>query len=90
MSVNVELSSFFGRYTDNHLHIKVEGSTTGECLDDLIRQFPKLKRLLFDKYGNFHHGYDLFVNGESVYPMGLKKPVKDGDKMNVVFIIQGG
>lgn len=90
MSVDVEISSIFGRYTDNVLNMKVEGKTVRECLHDLVRQFPRLKKMLLDKDGNLMHSYDFYINGESVYPKDMNKPLKDGDKLNVLFVIHGG
>ena len=90
MSVNVEISSILGRYTGNVLKMKVEGKTVRECLHDLVRQFPDLKRMLLDKDGNLMHSYDYFINGETVYPKDMSRPLKDGDKLNVVFVILGG
>jgi molybdopterin converting factor small subunit len=90
MSVNAEISSVFGRYTGGVLNMKVEGKTVRECLHDLVRQFPKLKRMLLNKDGNLMHSYDFFINGESVYPKDMNLPLKDGDKLNVVYVIHGG
>ena len=90
MSVEIELASIFGSYTDNKLNINVEGKTVGECLEDLFRQFPKLKELLITKSGKLHRSYDVYINGKSAYPKEMEKPVKDGDKLNIVFIIYGG
>jgi len=90
MSVEIELSSIFARYSNNQLNIKVEGNTVGECLNDLIRQFPNLEKMLLNKDGKLQHVYDVYINGESAYPMEMTKPVKDGDKLNIVFIIHGG
>jgi len=90
MSAEIELSPIFARYSNNQLNIKVEGSTVGECLNDLIRQFPNLEKMLLNKEGKLQHAYDVYINGESAYPMEMKKPVKDGDKLNIVFIIHGG
>jgi molybdopterin converting factor small subunit len=90
MSVDVEISSIFGRYTDGVLNMKVEGKTVRECLHDLVKQFPKLKRMLLDKDGNLMHSYDFFVNGQSVYPKDMNHPLKDGDKLNVLYVIHGG
>ncbi len=90
MSVDVELSSIFGVYTDNVLNMKVEGKTVRECLHDLVKQFPKLKKMLLDKDGNLMHSYDFFINGASVYPRDMNKPMKDDDKLNVVYVIHGG
>ncbi len=90
MSAEIELSPIFARYSNNQLNIKVEGSTVGECFSDLIRQFPNLEKMLLNKEGKLQHAYDVYINGESAYPMEMKKPVKDGDKLNIVFIIHGG
>jgi len=90
MSAEIELSSILGRYTNKQLNIKVEGSTVGECLDDLFRQYPDLKKMLINSEGKLHRSYDIYINGASAYPMEMKKPVQDGDKLNIVFIIYGG
>ncbi|OGN98186.1 MAG: hypothetical protein A2Y89_02360 [Chloroflexi bacterium RBG_13_51_18] len=70
--------------------MKVEGKTVRECLHDLVRQFPDLKRMLLDGDGNLMHSYDYFINGESVYPKDMNRPLKDGDKLNIIFVIHGG
>lgn len=90
MSVNVEISPIFGRFTNDVLNMKVEGKTVRECLHDLVRQFPDLKKMILDKDGNLMHSYDFYINGENVYPRDMSKSLKDGDKLNVVFIIHGG
>jgi molybdopterin converting factor small subunit len=68
----------------------VEGKIVREALHDLARQFPKLKKILLDKEGNLMHSYDFFINGESVYPRDMARPLKDGDKLNILFVIHGG
>ena len=90
MSVDVEISSILSRYTGGVLNIKVKGKTVRECLHDLGQQFPELKRMLLDKDGDLMHSYDYFINGENVFPKDINQPLKDGDKLNVVFIIHGG
>jgi sulfur carrier protein ThiS len=90
MSVEIHISQYFSPYTNNQQVAKVNGSTVGECLNDLTKQFPALKQVLFDKKGRLYHYYDVFINGESVYPNVQQAPVKDSDKLNIVWIIQGG
>ena len=90
MSVQIELSSIFGRFTGNQLNIAVDGKTIKECLQDLVRQFPDLKKLLLNQEGNLQSTYEYFVNGESQYPRDMNKPLKDGDKLNIVYVIHGG
>jgi len=90
MSVEMHISSYFSPYTNNQQVARVNGSTVDECLNDLAKQFPALKQVLFDKKDKLYHYYDVFINGESVYPDVQTAPVKDGDKLNIVWIIQGG
>ena len=51
-------------------------------------EFPNLK--LFDTDGELLAYLDVYVNGESAYPEGLKKPVKDGNELSVILMIGGG
>jgi molybdopterin converting factor small subunit len=90
VSVEIQLSSIFGRFTDNKLTFQVEGKTVGECLKELFKQYPKLEGLLLNREGELQRAYDVYINGESAYPKEMKKKVKDGDKLNIVFIIYGG
>jgi len=90
MSVNIELSAPFGIYTDNNLNTKVEGENVREALHDLNRQYPKLKKVVLNEKGDLMHTYDFFINGQSVYPKNMSQPLKDGDKLNILYIIHGG
>jgi molybdopterin converting factor small subunit len=90
MSVDVELSSAFGIYTDDKLNFQVQAQTVREALHDLVKQSPKLKRVLLNKDGDLQQTYDFFINGQSVYPKNMTKPLNDGDKLNVLYLIHGG
>ena len=90
MSVQLEVSSIFARYTDNKTNIELEGNTVGECINDLVEKYPDMKKMILDKNGNLRHSYDLYINGQSSYPKEMTKRVKDGDKLNLVMLIQGG
>jgi len=90
MSIEVKISSIFLRHTNNQKVARVKGSTVGECLDNLVKQFPDLKPALFDKTGRLRRHIDIYVNDESTYPKELAKPVKDGDKLHVILVIAGG
>ena len=90
MSVDIKISSIFARYTDNRMDLKAEGKTVGECLRDLARQYPDFEKVIFDKNGNLLPSFDIFVNGESVYPHTITHPVKDGDKLHIVLLVYGG
>lgn len=90
MSIQIKISSFFHQYTNKESVMEVQGKTVGECLDQLVKRFPKLKPVVFDKRGKLFGFLDVFVNGESSFPEQLAKPVKDGDTLHLVMLIHGG
>ncbi len=91
MSINVNLPSHLHSFTSGLSVAEVTGSTVGECLNDLVRQFPGIERAIFDKQGQLLNYVDVYVNRESSYPEELAKPVKDGDELHItLFVIAGG
>jgi len=90
MSIEIQISSVFARYADNKTVLTVSGNTVGECLEDLVNQYPDLRSIFLDDKGNLLHSYDVYINGKSAYPDEMVKPVKDGDKLHVVPVIYGG
>ncbi len=90
MSVKVNIPTHFQSYTGGKAVAEVQGSTVGECLSDLQRQFPGIEAELF-KDGKLLDYVDVYVNLESSYPEELAKPVKDGDELHItLFVIAGG
>jgi len=77
-------------FANNTEVVEVNGNTIGECLNHLVNQFPGMKKQLFTKAGNLFENIIISVNGKSAYPEQLAKPVRDGDKLNIVFITSGG
>jgi len=77
-------------FTDNMRVVEVKGSTVGECLNHLFKQFPGMKKQLFSRGDNLFEYIIISVNGESAYPEQLTKPVKDGDELNILLLIGGG
>jgi molybdopterin converting factor small subunit len=90
MSVTINLHPNLQHLTNGQAIVKVKGNTVGQCLDELVKQFPKIKPWLFDKRGELLNYVDIYVNQESSYPEELAKPVKDGDELHITMIIAGG
>jgi molybdopterin converting factor small subunit len=90
MSVEIELSSAFAMFTNDVLNVSTEGKTVREALCDLVTQFPKLQKMLLNTNGDLQQTYDYFINGQSVFPRDMSRPLKDGDKLNVLYLIHGG
>lgn len=87
MSIKV-YSPFLLQYTENKSALEVNGKTVRECLEDLVKQFPKLN--LFDKKHKLIPYIEVSVNGEYCHPEALAKPVKDGDELRIFIILAGG
>lgn len=90
MSVKIDLHPELLSFTNNQAVVEANGSTVGECLNELVRQFPQLEPALFDKQGRLLNYVDVYVNYDSSYPEALAKPVKDGDELYITLLISGG
>ena len=90
MSITVNIHQALRHLINNQATAEVSGTTVGECLADLVRQFPGIKAKLFDKKGKLLHYVDIYVNLESSYPEELAKLVNDGDKLSITLMIAGG
>ena len=77
-------------FTNNMEIVEVNGNTVGECLNHLAKKFPDIRKMLFSKNGNLFEHIIISVNGENAYPEQLVKPVKEGDKLDVIYILGGG
>lgn len=90
MAVTVKIPQFLEHLTNKIRSVEVNGSTVGECLKDLVKQFPEVKKELFDDKGEVIYYVDIYLNDESTYPETLTKPVKDGDEISIVLMLSGG
>jgi molybdopterin converting factor small subunit len=70
--------------------VRANGETVGECLDDLVKQFPGMEKGLFDRHGQLLNYVYFFINGKGAYPADLTKPVKEGDELTISLLLPGG
>jgi len=90
MSIKINIASYLQPYTNNLEVVEVNASTVGECLNHLVKQFPAIKEMLFDKNGKLFSYVGIYINGEDAHPEELAKPVKDRDELYILYIIGGG
>ena len=90
MSINVSIHRTHRQFTDGLDSVEVEGKSVGNCLNDLIRQFPDMGNALFDKKGKLLNAIEIYINLKSAYPDELVKPVKDGDDIHITLMLAGG
>ncbi len=88
--IKISIPAYMRSFTNNMEVVEVNGSTVGECLNHLVKQFPGMKKQIFSKNGNLFENIIISVNGESAYPEQLAKPVKEGDELNILLIVGGG
>ena len=90
MSIKINIPLYMQSFINNMEVVEVSGSTVGECLNHLVKQFPGIKKRLFSKKSNLFENIIISVNGESAYPEQRAKPVKEGDELSIVLIVGGG
>jgi molybdopterin converting factor small subunit len=78
------------RLVDNPDEIRVEGETVGECLDDLVRQYPGVRELIFDTRGELFKRFYVYVNAESMYKAEFARAVGDKDELILAVLATGG
>ena len=90
MTVKVKVSSLLRKHTNWQEFVEVEGNTPLECLHALEKQFPAVKRLLYDKQGKLRPQFWFFVNGQKINASELTNPLRDGDELMILLAISGG
>ncbi|MFH1650542.1 MAG: MoaD/ThiS family protein [Chloroflexota bacterium] len=90
MGTSIRIPQLWVELTDGASAVAVCGSTVAECLDELTRRYPPLKEKLFAGSGNLHTYIEVYINGASAFPGELKKPVAEGDELQLLNIIAGG
>ena len=90
MGIEINIPPFMQHLAGGVKTAEVEGKTVAECLSALAEQYPKLKPRLFSPRGGLPHGLNLFINGESAFPGELSRPVKDGDRIHIAYVMVGG
>ena len=90
MAARVYIHKTHRQFTNGLEVVEAAGNTVGECLDDLIRQFPGMEKALFAKKEKLLNVVEVYVNHASAYPNELTKPVKDGDEIHLLLMLAGG
>jgi molybdopterin converting factor small subunit len=90
MSIEVILSPSLQPLACNAPAVKVEGLTLGQCLNNLMQNYPQLKTALLDDNQVLRKDYMVFINGENAYMEELARPLKEGDKVHLMSFFVGG
>lgn len=75
MQVKIHLPPPWQKFASNAETIEANGSTVGQCLQDMFQKFPDLQGAVPPT------GFELHINGEKVFSWQSDRPVKDGDEL---------
>ncbi len=90
MTATIKVAAYLQPYMGNKESLIVEGNTVRECLHNLIAQFPEIEKMLFDEKKRLLDYISIFIAGDVAYDDQMDIPVKDGDILNILYIIGGG
>jgi molybdopterin converting factor small subunit len=90
LSIKINIHKTHRQFTNGLDIVEVEGNTVGNCLDNLVGQFPGMKKALFDKKGKLLRIIEIYINSKSAYPNELTKQVKHGDNVHITLLLAGG
>lgn len=90
MRVKVRIPPYLKHLAGENEFLTVEGSTVGDCLEGLIKEYPELDEWLFTKERKLSNSVEVYLNKETVAPEKLAMPVNDGDEIILAMIITGG
>ncbi len=91
MAVRARLPTILRSYASGQSTVDADGSTVGQVVDDLARQFPGMAGHLRAPDGGLHRFVNVYVNDEDVRFTGaLDTAVKDGDAVTILPAVAGG
>jgi hypothetical protein len=70
--------------------LTVEGQTVGECLKDLVGQYPEAEKLLFNNQGRLLKQVYVYVNAEGLDKADFARSVTQRDQLILAVLITGG
>jgi len=82
MSIKLYLPSRFYYLWEGKGVLDITGKTVAECLDDLVRLIPLMKKALSYGSGALDPHIKVLVNQEGVGAEGLARKVHDGDEIH--------
>jgi sulfur-carrier protein adenylyltransferase/sulfurtransferase len=90
VSIKINVQYFLPHLTGDRDEVEVKGNTVGQCLEQLVARFPKLKRWIFKDNGQLTDFIEIHINMESYHEDALSQPIKDGDEIYIVMMLTGG
>jgi sulfur-carrier protein len=78
------------RFTDYRKQISIEAKTLTEAFENLVKEYPNIKAVIFDREGLVRTTHQLFLNGEQINRDGLNVEIGANDCLDIITAIAGG
>jgi molybdopterin synthase sulfur carrier subunit len=85
--MRVAIASALRSYTESREHVAASGATVGELLRSLDASFPGIRFRIVDEQERIRVHVRIFVNRELA---DLKRPVSEGDDVQILCALSGG
>ena len=89
-------SRFFGEFkqisNEREIEYEIEkGISINEFLNQVIKQFPKMKELLYDENDQLHNWVSILINGRNIKTLEvIDTTLADGDILAIFPPVAGG
>lgn len=90
MTIRIHLHPDMSYLAGNEEAVETDGSTVGECIEQLLARHPVLREVVFYKDGQLQTFIEIYVNRKTAYPGELGRKVEDGDEIHLTITIAGG
>jgi adenylyltransferase/sulfurtransferase len=91
MPITVIIPTALRQYANERTQMQVESQTVGEALDQMTRDFPELRRHLYNEQNRLRTFINIYVNDEDIrHTSGSNTTVTDGDTIMIAASIAGG
>jgi molybdopterin converting factor small subunit len=89
--VSLQIPAPLRGYAGGQASVRLNGTTVGEAMLNLVEAYPTLRKHLYDQEGTLRSFVNLYLNGEDVRHLaGVDTPLSPGDKLTLIPAIAGG
>ena len=86
--MNIFIPTPLRSYTSEKPRVEASGSTLGELLEDLNRQFPGIRFRIITEQDEIRSHIKIFMNKEMV--RSLQTPLQRNDELLIICALSGG
>ena len=90
-TASINIPTPLRQFAGGNASINVGGASVGDALAELTRQYPDLRRHLYDDAGRLRAFVNIYVTAQDIrYLEKDNTPVQEGDSISIVPSIAGG